>query len=249
MLNEEGDNLWTTSSVLVDYDNLNYSVFFIEQMHDSYDISKVKKHFYEENPFNFTEERKEHIWNWFNSYFLDSTELKYLEILSQMINSSYLSDKVKTELIFWISCVCDRVMADLTVNKIYRALKEGNREIEKKKLYEYTDKLTHLEKNDLEKAVNNYIDILKSCNIATYKRSSINVRKFKPSIITFAFALFYLFDQKQIPVNILRSYKFKYILLDINDVMEYLKILKKKEMIKFVVKKESFELSPKINFD
>ncbi len=241
--------MWTTSTILVEYDDINYPIYLFKNIYNNNFVSDIKKKYFKENPFDLSEEENKEIWAWFKEYFLDIIDVKYLKTLSKIVISNDFSQNTKKELVFWISCVSDRVMADLTVNMIFEASKNENKRISKEKLCDYADKLTHLEKRELEKAVNNYIFLLETCDIARSEDSSIILNNFVPSEETFAFALFYLFDQKQIPVNILRSYKFKYILLDINDVMEYLKILKKKEMIKFVVKKESFELAPKIDFN
>jgi hypothetical protein len=249
MLNKEGDNLWTTSSVLVDYDDPNYPIYFIKQIKDKHEISMIKECFYKENPFESSKRTQDEIWDWFKSYFLDSIDFRYFQIMSQMINSNGLQTQVKNELIYWISCVCDRVMADLIVNMVFKSIKEGNKEIEMSKIYDHADQLTHLDKNKLKKAVKNFIDLLEFYNIAYSNKDSIVVNNFKPSLETFAFALFYLFDQKQIPVNILRSYKLKYLMLDINEIIDYIKKLEENGLVNFNVQKETFDLSPKIEIE
>lgn len=249
MLNREGDNLWTTSSVLVDYDDPNYPVYFIKQIKDKHKISMVKKCFYKENPFASSERVQNDIWNWFKIYFLDAIDFRYFEIMSQMISSNELQTQVKNELIFWISCVCDRVMADLAVNMILKSSKEGKNEIEMNKIYDHADQLTHLDQRKLKKAVKNFIDLLEFSNITYSNKESIVVNNFKPSLEAFAFALFYLFDQNLIPVNILRSYKLKYLMLDINEIIDYIKKLEQNGLVDFKVKKDIFDLSPKIDFE
>ncbi|MEA2067466.1 MAG: hypothetical protein U9O65_10340 [Thermotogota bacterium] len=241
--------MWTTSSVLVDYDDPNYPVYFIKQIKDKHKISMVKKCFYKDNPFASSERVQNEIWNWFKTYFLDAIDFRYFEIMSQMINSNDLPTQVKNELIFWISCVCDRVMADLAVNMILKSSKEGKSQIEMNKIYDYADQLTHLDQKKLKKAVKNFIDLLEFSNITYSNKESIVVNNFKPSLETFAFALFYLFDQKQIPINILRSYKLKYLMLDINEIIDYIKKLEQSGLVNFTVKKEIFNLEPKIEFE
>jgi hypothetical protein len=140
-------------------------------------------------------------------------------------------------------------MADLTVNMVLKSIKEGNNEIEMNKIYEHADQLTHLDQKKLNKAVMNFIDLLEFSNIAYNNKDSIVVNNFKPSLEAFAFALFYLFDQKQIPVNILRSYKLKYLILDINEIIDYIKKLEQNGLVNFNVQKETFDLSPKIEIE
>ncbi|MFO7882173.1 MAG: hypothetical protein R6U52_06525 [Kosmotogaceae bacterium] len=241
--------MWTTSTILVEYYDINYPKYFIKKLYSNDLVIKLKKDYFKENPFDLPEKEKENIWNWFKEYFIDIIDFKYLKILSKFLNSNDFCKQLENELIFWISCVSDRVMADLTVNLIFETSKKDDKKIEKEKIYEYMDKLTNLEKKELDNAVDNYIELLGITNIVDYNNHSIEAKTFYPSIEVFAFAIFYLFDQKQIPINILRSYKFKYILLDINEVLDYIRKLQDVGLVNFMVKKETFNLEPKIGID
>ena len=233
------------------FDALEYVKFIMSQFLNGLSPIEVKKKFIEENPFGIkTENSRVTYARWLLNDYTKTYDQFELPILARLLTQDNIPQQAKRELLFYTTCQADKLAGLLTTNYLYPAYLNSLSSIDRNELIQFVSQNTSLSRSTVERAVLGYIMLLKKLSlILTDSANTLNFKYFSPKIESFAFILFLLNHRKTSPVQIIHSTHFHYLFMSPIDVINSIRELESRNLVRFAMAGDIIRLEPKILFE
>lgn len=233
------------------FDALEYVKFIMEQVLKGFSKEEIRDKFIKENPFGIkTEKSRATFARWLINDYTKTYDQFELPILARLLTQDNISQQAKRELLFYTTCQADNLACLLTTDILYPAFQNGLSSIDRNELIQFVSQNTSLSKSTVERAVLGYIMLLKKLSlILTDSANTLNFKYFSPKIESFAFILFLLNHRKTSPVQIIHSKDFHCLFMSPIDVINSIRELESRNLVRFAMAGDIVRLELKISFE
>lgn len=232
------------------FDHLEYVIYIMNRVLEGWDSKRIKDDLIQKDPFSFdSSEYRRIISNWLIRDYVESFSKAELTVFSKLMTSNDLNEQTKREILFWKNCQRDDLVREITLNQIYIAYHKNESFIFRKDLMNYIIETTGYTKTTAKECVTRYITVVSKLGIVERNNEMINLKYFRPKKESVATILFFLFNRDVPPSKILQAEGFKYLLLDNQDIIDFLSEFNTEGLIEFAMAGDVVRLEPKIDFE